>query len=96
MSTKDISLIILTHRKRCQFKQDVLGPMVGCSRSYISKLEKGNILPSVPLANDLEKALKLKSGSLVKIILRIKMKEMALKNQLRKQVLAARFGQTKK
>lgn len=78
-STLQISQTILKARKRLRIKQEGLGRLVGCSRSYISKLEKGNILPSPMLAIKLEKELKMKKGSLVRLIADIKAREATFK-----------------
>jgi transcriptional regulator with XRE-family HTH domain len=94
-STGLIARIILQSRKLRRIKQEVLAPAVGCSRSYISKLEKGHVLPSLTLATNLEKALNLKDGSLVKLVRDIKKKEAELRHQTRQHVRDARKGRIK-
>jgi SOS-response transcriptional repressor LexA len=91
-STYLIAQIILQSRKLRRIKQEVLGPAVGCSRSYISKLEKGGVLPSIDLATNLEKALNLSPDSLVKLVRDIKLKEAALRAQNRQNLQATRKG----
>src|SRR5688572_12292604 len=81
MTIAAISRKLLKARKSLKMKQEVLGPLVGCSRSYISKIENGTSLPSVIIAQRFETALKMKKGELVQIIRMIKEKETALKKR---------------
>lgn len=92
LSIHDLSLNILRARKRQKLKQEVLGMLLGCSRSYISKLEKGIALPSPALAARLEEKLSLPKGELVRAVVRMKLKEAALKKQA---VEAVRGGRVK-
>lgn len=80
-TTQRIARIILKGRALLKMKQDALARLVGRSRSYISKVEQGNILPSSQFAAAVEKALRLKKGRVVGIIVQIKTKERALKKQ---------------
>jgi transcriptional regulator with XRE-family HTH domain len=90
-STREISHLILQARKKKKLKQEVLALQLGCSRSYISKLEKGIALPSPSLAEKLEAKLSLPKGELVRSVVQIKLRESTLKRQAVKQV---RDGQT--
>src|SRR5688572_26054081 len=81
MTVRAISRILLKARKTLGMKQEVLGPLVGCSRSYISKIENGASLPSSAIAERFEHHLNLKKGELVTIIRRIKDRELSLKKK---------------
>ena len=78
---RGISQLITSERKRRGLKQETLGQMVGCTGSYITKVEKGTVIPSPILAMKLEKALRFKKGILTKSILEIRIREVNLKRQ---------------
>ena len=66
-------------RKRLKIKQEFLAGLLGCSRSYVSKLESGRVIPSVPFAEKLERALALRLGALTSVVRAIRLNEAALK-----------------
>jgi SOS-response transcriptional repressor LexA len=84
-----ISKLVYRARKRLGFKQESLGQLVGCSGSYITKIEKGCSAPSAGMAVKLEKTLRLKKGTLLNSVLQLKQRETNLKRQA---ILKARFG----
>jgi transcriptional regulator with XRE-family HTH domain len=94
MTTRAIGKQIVTARKGQQLKQQILAQIIGCTRSYVSKLEQGNTLPSSLLAAKLENALNMKKGALVSVIQQIKQKEITLKKQaiMKARGLALRDG----
>jgi transcriptional regulator with XRE-family HTH domain len=94
MTARLLASNLLKARTRRKIKQEGLSLTVGCSRSYISKLEQGLILPSAALALKLEKALGVKSGLFVKVLAVIKRRETLLRDQARRAVRDARVGQS--
>lgn len=84
-----ISRLVYHARKKLGFKQESLGQLVGCSGSYITKIEKGQAAPSTGMAMKLEKTLRLKKGTLLNSILQLKLRETNFKRQA---LLKARFG----
>lgn len=56
---------MLKARERSDLKQDALAQMVGCTASYINRLEKGKTIPSPEMVIKLERALKLQPGTLL-------------------------------
>jgi len=88
-TTREIAILITNARKMKKLKQEVLCSLAGCSRSYISKLENGRSLPSSVIAARIEKALGLKRGALIGVILAIRKKELRLKKEAMHK---ARYG----
>src|SRR5262245_50037643 len=84
-----LSKMIYRARKERGLKQEALGHQVGCSGSYITKIERGQAVPSPVMASKLEEALGLKGGALSKAVNDIRTREEAFK---REAVHKARFG----
>ncbi len=68
-------------RKLRRIKQEALAAILGCTRSYISKLESSTVIPSADFALKLERALKLRRGTLGNIVETIRRNEASLKRQ---------------
>lgn len=88
-SLKKIAKQIFEARKKRSIKQEVLGQLVGCSGSYITKIERGMTVPSAVMAIKLEKSLKLKKDSILNSVLALRMRETSFK---REAILKARRG----
>ncbi len=80
-STRSLAERISSARKRQKIKQEALAGLMGCTRSYISKLESGRVIPSKTFAEKLESALSLRLDALASIVRVIRRNEAELKRQ---------------
>ncbi|MBI3319706.1 MAG: response regulator [Candidatus Omnitrophica bacterium] len=62
-------------RARADLKQENVAQMVGCTTSYINRLETGKTIPSPQMAMKLERALQLKQGELLHKVLQAKLQK---------------------
>jgi len=73
MTSVAIGQFLLNARKRADLKQDALAHTVGCTPSYIHRLEKGKTLPSPEMVVKLSRALKLKQSELLQRVVAARM-----------------------
>lgn len=75
----DIGQFLLKARKRADLKQDALARMVGCTASYINRLEKGKTIPSPEMVMKLARTLKLKQGELLHRVVEARMQKRSVR-----------------
>lgn len=73
MTSVDIGQFLLHARKRADLKQDALARTVGCTASYIHRLERGKTIPSPEMVVKLARALKLKQSELLQRVVAARM-----------------------
>lgn len=77
MDRPSLGPLIRQARARAGLKQDDLARQVGCTGAYVTMLEKGRSLPSPQMAIKLERALRLRSGALLRRVLALRLQDSA-------------------
>lgn len=67
--SQEIARKVIEIRKRLGLKQTEIAALAGTSRSYVTHLEKGEMMPSLEFAFKLEKALKLSNGEISDLVI---------------------------
>lgn len=89
--TEYVSAIVRTTRLRKNVPQEELGSRLGCSGSYVNKLERGQAVPSARMAKKLEIALFIPYGSISAAVREYKDFERGMKDQSVKRARMAKL-----